>query len=85
MFNFFSEIKKCLKYKSISDSYNLINISGTILYVEGHLGLTLISKEKICFKVKNGRVSVEGENLNLVELADDTLKIFGKIKKTEAV
>ena len=39
MFNFFDEIKD-IKNISIVEKYNLVNISGQILYVEGHLGLT---------------------------------------------
>lgn len=81
MFNFFSEIKKDVK--DLKNCYNLINLSGQVLYVEGHLGLTLISSTTICFKVKNGRVLVEGKDLMLSELSENTLKISGEIKKTE--
>lgn len=84
MFNFFSEIKKNIKNNEILGEYNLINISGQVLYVEGHKGITFISKEVISFKVKNGRINVEGKNLNLSELADSVLKIVGEIQKIEA-
>lgn len=84
MFNFFSEIKKSLKNSELLGDYNLINISGQILYVEGHQGVTIISKELIGFKVKNKRINVEGTNLNLVELNDTVLKISGEIQKIEA-
>ena len=83
MFNFFDEIKN-IKNVSIVDSYNLVNISGKILYVEGHLGLTILSKENISFRVKGGRIVVEGENMTLAELGENTLKIVGIIKKVEA-
>ncbi len=83
MFNFFKEIKTSVKNNNFLDKYNLINMSGKIMYVEGHLGLTTISQEIITFKVPKGRVCVEGKNLILHELSDQTLKISGEISKTE--
>lgn len=84
MFNFFDEIKnKCKKLTNNEINFNLINISGQILYVEGHKGLTVISQELMSFKIKNGRVVVEGENLILTELTENTMILQGKIKKTE--
>lgn len=87
MFNFFDEIKKVASKLEGEElcSYNIVNISGRILYVEGHLGLTQLSKEVITFKVKKGRVIVEGEEMTLAELSDTTMKIIGKIKKFEVV
>ncbi len=81
MFNFFDEIKNNLV---VVEKYNLVNISGQILYVEGHLGLTNLSKENISFRVKGGRIVVEGENMLLAELSENTMKIVGNIKKVEA-
>lgn len=87
MFNFFDEIKKSIGSldSNILNSYNLINISGKILYVEGHMGLTMLSKEMITFKVKKGRVIVEGNDLVMYELTENTMKIVGKISKVEVV
>ncbi len=87
MFNFFDEIKKSISkiQPQVLSNYNIINISGKILYIEGHLGLTLLSKETITFKVKKGRAIVEGEDLTLAELTDTTMKIVGTIKKVEVV
>ncbi len=85
MFNFFEEIKGQLRRvdKNLLSSYNMVNLSGTILYVEGHLGLTVLSPTVISFKIKKGRVEVEGENLFLSELSSNTLKIEGQIKRVE--
>ena len=83
MFNFFDEVKN-LKNVTVIDNYNLVNISGQILYVEGHQGLTNLSKENISFRVKGGRIVVEGSNMMLAELSENTLKIVGEIKKVEA-
>ena len=87
MFNFFDEIKRGIKSvdSELLNSYNLVNISGKILYVEGHKGLTLLSKEMITFKVKNARVMVEGKDLTLCELTENTLKVVGQISKVEVL
>ena len=85
MFNFFEEIKGQLRRvdKNLLSSYNMVNLSGKILYVEGHLGLTVLSPTVISFKIKKGRVEVEGKNLFLSELSSNTLKIEGQIKRVE--
>ncbi len=85
MFNFLEEIKENLKDSAGLDNFNLINLSGKLLYVEGHLGLVTLSKEIISFKVKKAIVIVEGENLILSELSDNTIKICGAIKKVEEI
>ena len=87
MFNFFNEVKENLKDKNKLefDVFNLVNISGRILYAEGHKGLVTLSKELISFKVKTGVILVEGKDLLLSELSENTLKIGGHIKKVEEV
>ncbi len=82
MFNFFDELKKEFRLPFVME-YNLINMSGKALYVEGHLGIMTISKELISFRVKRGVVVVEGSALSIKELSSSTLFIEGKIKKTE--
>lgn len=85
MFNFFDEIKDQLKKveKKLLASYTMVNLSGKILYVEGHLGLTVLSSNIIAFKIKNGRIEVKGNGLYLSELSFNTLKIEGEIIKVE--
>lgn len=84
MFNFFDEIKKkSSQCKDVFYNFNIVNISGKILYIEGHLGLTILSDKIIAFKIKKGRVVVEGEGLFLSELTNNTMMIEGKIVKTE--
>lgn len=85
MFNFFDEIKKASGSGEVIDNYQIINISGKVVYVEGHRGLTSLSKEEIAFKVKGGRVVIEGSELVLAELTDTTIKICGNIKKQEVI
>ena len=84
VFNYLGELKKELNLpENIFKSYNLINISGNFLYVEGHLGLIIISSEKIIFKVKSGKIEVKGKGLFLKTLSQNTLAIQGKIYKIE--
>ena len=52
MFNFFSEIKKELKLPKFEDEYNIVNLNGRAVYIEGHKGLVSLSKEMIRLKVK---------------------------------
>ena len=84
MFNFFDEIKKraYLKEEFFSD-FNIVNMSGKLVYIEGHLGLTVLSPQTIVFKIKKGRVVMEGENMILAELTDNTMLVQGKIIKME--
>ncbi len=81
MFNFFDELKKTTKIDG--NAYNIVNVSGKILYVEGHLGICQLSQDIISFKTKGAIIVVEGQNLKLFELMDKTLKITGKIKRVE--
>jgi len=85
MFNFLNEVKENIKIpKELGfESFNMINISGKLLYVEGHLGLVTLSKELISFKVKKGVIMVEGVDMILAELNENTIKICGIIKKVE--
>ncbi len=85
MFNFFSELKKVVKKEKFVDRYNIVNMSGKILYVEGHTGICKLSQNQIAFKFKGGMVIVEGEDMSLAELSETTIKIVGKIKRVEAL
>lgn len=84
MFNFFNELKaKAGGKDELFCEFNLVNMSGHLIYVEGHLGLTILSPTMIAFKIKKGRIVIEGENLILSELTDNTMLIQGKIVKME--
>ena len=84
VFNFFDEIKaKTAHCKDMLFDFNIVNISGNLLYVEGHKGLTILTNEIIAFKTKKGRVVVEGINMMLTELTNNSMLIEGKIVKTE--
>ncbi|MBQ2713431.1 MAG: YabP/YqfC family sporulation protein [Clostridia bacterium] len=84
IFNFFSELKeKCgIKLEQITP-YNIVNIGGQIVYIEGHKGLLKLSSETISLKLKSGLVEVKGNNMFLKELSENTILIQGKIYKIE--
>jgi len=83
VFNFFSEIKKELKLPSLDSNYQMVNINGNILYVEGHKGLLNLSDELIMFRTKNKIISVSGKDLKLKILSSTTLSIMGEIESVE--
>jgi len=84
IFNYFGELKKQFNLpETVLNSYNIVNISGHFVYVEGHLGLLTLSTEKISFKIKKGIVEVKGNEMFLKELTENTLAIQGKIYKIE--
>lgn len=83
MFNFFSEIKKELKLPSLDSNYQMVDINGNILYVEGHKGLLNLSDELIMFRTKNKIISVSGKDLKLKILSSTTLSIMGEIESVE--
>ena len=87
MFNFFKEIKENLTHAKDLDlvGFKIINLSGKFLYIEGHLGLLNLSRENVSVKIKHGAIFVEGQELTLEELSENTLKISGKITKVEQV
>ena len=84
MFNFFDELKSRAKFDDdLLSQYNMVNISGKLLYIEGHKGVTTISSTSVEFYIKRGKVKVEGENLFLIEMTQNTLLLRGEIKKVE--
>lgn len=81
MFNFFEEIKKDLKIETTD--YQMVNVSGKGLYVEGQKGLLNLSSELVMFKTKNKIISVFGSGLKLKTLSSSTISILGEIKTIE--
>lgn len=84
MFNFFSELKtKCNLQTKFGATYNIINIDGQIVYVEGHKGILTLSSEKISCKLKTGFFVITGTSMFIKELTPDTVLVQGKIQKIE--
>ena len=83
MFNFFDEIKKELKIGENDGGYQIVDIGGKAVYVEGHLGVLKLSDELIMFKTKKKIISVSGRGLKLKILTKTTLSIAGEIESIE--
>lgn len=79
MFNFFEEVKKRAKNNRLLTDYNILLVSGRLLYVEGHCGVTIINPTLIAFRVKGTRFEVSGRGLEITELTDNTILIEGEI------
>ncbi len=85
MFNFFKEIMGKVDADVLPNSFNIVNVAGRLLYLEGHLGLQELSKELVVLKIKGGCVHICGQQLSLAELSENTVKIAGKICKVEQI
>lgn len=86
MFNFFASLQKEFKLpKEIFGRYNIVLISGSFLYLEGHRGILKLSQENITFRIKGGVVVILGSNMMIKELTKSTAAITGNIKTFEVM
>jgi len=84
MFNYFSELKKHFKIPDkFFNSYNIVNVSGNLVYIEGQKGLLTLRDDVVSFKLKTGVVEIKGMGLKLRDLGPDTVAVQGKIYKIE--
>lgn len=51
--------------------------------IEGHMGVTQYSREKICVKVRYGVVAICGCNLELRHMSREILCVWGKIHSVQ--
>lgn len=85
MFNFFDELKSSLNLTfDAVGSFNLVNISNKVVYIEGQKGILKISSEQIIVKVKSGQICITGQDLVIKRITNTTLTIIGKIKQMES-
>ncbi|MDD4110926.1 MAG: YabP/YqfC family sporulation protein [Clostridia bacterium] len=80
MFNFFSEIKNELKMPFLDAGYNLVDVNGKAVYVEGHKGLVSLSNEMVRLKVKDKIITINGKDLKLKIMSSSTISVTGEIK-----
>jgi len=80
--SFIDEIKDKIKLDATT-GYRILILAGKGICVEGHRGIYEISDTVIRFKVKNGSVSVGGEELKIKEISESEIYITGKIKGVE--
>ena len=84
MFNYFSELKKHFKIPDkFFNSYNIVNVGGNLVYIEGQKGLLTLRDDVVSFKLKTCVVEIKGMGLKLRDLGPDTVAVQGKIYKIE--
>ena len=84
MINLVSEIFSKIKIKE--SDYQIINMSGSAVYVFNHCGIVVFSSEQMVFKLKVKKtLMVTGEQLSLVEMDNNSVLISGRIASTEVV
>ena len=84
MFNYFSELKKHFKIPDkFFNAYNIVNVGGNLVYIEGQKGLLTLQDNVVSFKLKTGVVEIKGMGLKLRDLGPDTVAVQGKIYKIE--
>ncbi len=84
MFNFFNEIKT--KFKSLEGKvapFQTVLLGNFLLYCEGFVSLMTYKQEVIVFKVKNGVITVNGKDLTIKEMTNQTITVQGQITSWE--
>ena len=84
MTNFFDEIGKILNLPAgeIANGFKVIMLNNAC-YIEGHRGIKTFADNEICFKIKGGQILVNGDNLSIKNLDQNTAIISGNIVKVE--
>ena len=84
MFNFFSELVADFGIEvDKANSFNIVNMSNKLVYIEGQKGVVKIGSESMSIRVKGGVVVVFGQNLKLKKITGTTVCIVGKIEGIE--
>lgn len=61
--------------------YQYINVGGKFLCVQNYLKLLVYQPDKIVLKVRNNELIVDGKNLVISELEENTVIIKGEIRQ----
>ena len=84
MFNFFSELVADFGLEIDKlNSFNIVNMSNKLVYIEGQKGVVKIGSESMSIRVKGGVIVVFGQNLKLKKITGTTVCIVGKIEGIE--
>lgn len=59
--------------------YRYINIGGKMVYVEGHNGISTLSKEEISFKLRKKNCTIKGSDLYIKYYDNCTALVCGSI------
>ena len=85
MFNIFDEIKNKLGKcdSNFYTDFTVVNMSGRLLYIEGHRGLIVLRDDMVSVRIKDKKFVIEGKNMILKELTENTILLEGIVLKTE--
>ncbi len=85
MFNFFSELVADygLEVEQLN-SFNIVNMSNKLVYIEGQKGVVKIGSDSISIRVKGGVIVVFGQNLKLKKITATTVCVLGNIHQIES-
>jgi sporulation protein YqfC len=87
MFHFLNEINEQLELPitSVLSSYEVVNLGGKVVYVQGYKDILNFEKEHIVLKLKEGELHIKGQNLNIRDLNVNSILIEGTIRLIEEV
>ncbi len=86
MFNFFSELVADFGIEIDKvNSFNIVNMSNKLVYIEGQKGVIKIGDDSMSIRVKGGVIVVFGKNLKLKKITGTTVCIMGEIHQIESL
>lgn len=65
--------------------YRLVNISGKVLYIEGHNGINVLGQNEMSFKLKKKILTIKGEDLTVKYFDNSTAVVLGRIVQVEVI
>lgn len=65
--------------------YRLVNISGKVLYIEGHTGINILGQNEMSFRLKKKLLTIKGENLTVKYFDNSTAIVLGRIVQVEVI
>ena len=73
------------EYGITFNDYRLVNISGKVLYIEGHTGINILGQNEMSFRLKKKMLTIKGENLIVKYFDKSTAKELGKIVQVDVI
>ncbi len=85
--NLLDEIDSMLakEYGITFNDYRLVNISGKVLYIEGHTGINILGQNEMSFKLKKKVLTIKGDNLTVKYFDKSTAIVLGRIVQVEVI
>jgi len=74
-----------LPITSVILSYEYVNLSGKVIYVQGYGDILNFDDTHIILKLKDGELHIKGQNLNIRDLNPHSILIEGRILIVEEV